>query len=110
SWSAVARLWGPYLSEPYEPASPFPLRRVLERGGAVLSLIGLSSAIPSAPFMAYGRLGAEQSRRLDALLAGARGLRCVLLHHPPLPAMTHWRKGLLDAAELERVLRERGAE
>lgn len=110
SWPEVARQWGPYLSEPFDPERPFPLRRVLDAGAGTLSLIGLSSAIPSALFMAYGRLGKEQSRRLDTLLAESPGLRCVLLHHPPLPAMTGWRKGLLDAAALERVLHRRGAE
>ena len=112
SWPALARAWQPYLAGPeaVDGEQPFPLRRCLAGDGGGVSLIGLSSAIPSPLFMAYGRLGARQCARLDAALAEAPGFRCVLVHHPPLPGMTHWRKGLLDAAELERVLERHGAE
>jgi Icc-related predicted phosphoesterase len=44
---------------------------------------------------------------LDVLLrqAAAEGQVVVLLiHHPPLPGMTYWRKALTDAAALESVL------
>ena len=111
SWPAVARSWQPYLGELHPGSdSPFPLRRdIVARDGRVC-LVGLSSAVPSPLFMAYGRLGDAQCRRLDTLLADADGFRCVLVHHPPLPAMTRWRKGLLDAARLGDVLDRRGAE
>jgi 3',5'-cyclic AMP phosphodiesterase CpdA len=113
SWPAVASAWQPYLPSAGHPvAGPgtFPLRRDLRVGAGRLRLIGLSSAMPSPLFMAYGRLGEEQCGRLEALLAEADGFRLLLVHHPPLPAMTHWRKGLLDAARLERLLVRHGAE
>ena len=52
--------WGEYMrgDEAGETAFPFVRRR------GPLVLIGLSSAVPTAPFMATGRLGASRSRRL----------------------------------------------
>ena len=112
SWPAMARSWRPYLTRahPDEPGSPFPLRRDINVDGGSVCLVGLSSAIPSPLFMAYGRLGREQTQRLDDVLTQAEGFRCVLVHHPPLPAMMGWRKGLLDAQRLEAVLARRGAD
>lgn len=57
--------------------------------------------------MASGKLGEEQLQRLGKLLkqATVEGQTVVLLiHHPPLPGMTDWRKGLADAGELQAVL------
>src|SRR5262249_9878384 len=45
-----------------EPKFPFMRRR------GPLALIGLSSAVPTAPFMATGRLGARQTEELAAML------------------------------------------
>jgi 3',5'-cyclic AMP phosphodiesterase CpdA len=78
-----------------------------------VAFIGLSSARPSAPFFATGRLGRDQLERLDTLLeqTGRQGLfRVVLLHHPPVPGEEKWRKRLTDAARLCRVIAGRGAE
>ena len=60
----------------------FPTLRVRRH----VALIGLSTARPSLPFLAVGRLGIPQLAKLDQLLeeAGRRGLfRVVLIHHPP---------------------------
>jgi 3',5'-cyclic AMP phosphodiesterase CpdA len=87
----------------------FPTLRV--RNG--VALIGLSSAVPTAPFVAAGRLGAEQRERLACLLreTGERGLfRLVLLHHPPRVEDDSWRRRLADARELCEILCEQGAE
>lgn len=78
-----------------------------------VALIGLNSAVPTPPFIAAGRLGRAQ---LDALggtldsLAREQLMRVVLIHHPPLPGQASRRRGLEDAAELEKVLRQHGAE
>jgi 3',5'-cyclic AMP phosphodiesterase CpdA len=87
------------------PALSFPFVR--RRGP--LALIGLTTAVPTAPFMATGRLGEPQLARLDALLDELAGLcRVVLIHHPP--KSPHSRvKRLVDAADLLAVLRRRGA-
>jgi 3',5'-cyclic AMP phosphodiesterase CpdA len=87
----------------------FPSLRVRRH----VALIGLSTARPSLPFLAVGRLGIHQSARLDQLLeeAGRGGLfRVVLMHHPPFPGMMSWRKRLTDLDSFGRVLAKRGAE
>ncbi len=78
-----------------------------------IALIGLSTALPTPPFSAAGRLGNRQRRRLAAVLdaTGKQGLfRVVLIHHPILPGQVSSRKGLRDAAELRRIVARCGAE
>jgi 3',5'-cyclic AMP phosphodiesterase CpdA len=101
------RHWGDYMCGDQD-AADFPY---LRRRGP-LALIGLSSAVPTAPFIAAGRLGPTQlarlSEMLDALKA-ERPFRVVLIHHPPVSqAKPH--KRLRDAGALKRVLAEHGAE
>lgn len=84
----------------------------LRRRGPV-ALVNLSSAIPTPPLYAGGRLGGEQLEKLDDILAqlGREGLvRVVLLHHPPVAGVVSARKALADAADLRAVLARRGAE
>jgi 3',5'-cyclic AMP phosphodiesterase CpdA len=78
-----------------------------------VAIIGLNSALPTAPLLARGRLGAEQVARLEELLnaerrAGRR--RIVLVHHPVADGVVNWRKALADRADLRRVLQRAGAE
>jgi 3',5'-cyclic AMP phosphodiesterase CpdA len=78
-----------------------------------IAIIGLSSAVPTAPLMATGRLGKTQLAAFAELLAetGAKGLaRVVLIHHPPIAGVTPPLRGLSDAAAFERIVRDRGAE
>ena len=78
-----------------------------------LAIVALDSAVPSAPLLATGTLGAAQRERLADVLAstGAEGrFRVVMLHHSPLPNGHAWRKRLTDARELMAVLGECGAE
>lgn len=76
-----------------------------------LAIVGLSSALPTGPFMATGRLGPEQIARLDDMLGQLDGLcRVVLVHHPPGGSRGGRFKRLIDAAALCEVLRRRGAE
>jgi 3',5'-cyclic AMP phosphodiesterase CpdA len=87
--------------------TPFPYVR---RRGPV-ALIGVSSAVPTPPFMATGRLGAPQIARMTKLLAALQteGLfRVIMIHHPPVAAARH--KSLTDAAAFQRALAEAGAE
>ena len=100
--------WGDYMRRDEATETPgFPYLRT--RGP--LALIGLSSAVPSAPFMATGRLGAEQLRRLPALLDRSReeGLfRVVMVHHPPVSKNRF--KRLMDGPAFRAVLAQHGAE
>jgi 3',5'-cyclic AMP phosphodiesterase CpdA len=77
-----------------------------------IAIIGLSSAVPTAPLMATGRLGKKQVEAFAELLrqTGAKALaRVVLIHHPPLTGAPPLR-GLSDAVAFERVVRDFGAE
>jgi 3',5'-cyclic AMP phosphodiesterase CpdA len=78
-----------------------------------IALIGLSSARPTAPLMASGRLGQRQLATLGVLLEALREenlCRVVLVHHPPLPGMTSWAKGLHYARAVRSSLVLHGAE
>lgn len=76
-----------------------------------VALIGVSSAIPSAPLMAVGAVGDDQLERLDrALAAHGDARRVVLIHHPPSLEHSGPRRRLLDAPALQDVLARRGAE
>jgi 3',5'-cyclic AMP phosphodiesterase CpdA len=82
----------------------------LRRRGDV-ALIGLSTAVPTGPFMATGRLGARQLGRLAEILEQTSGLcRVVLIHHPPLSPPGRFLRRLIDSAELRQVLAAKGAE
>ncbi|MFZ2065469.1 MAG: metallophosphoesterase [Xanthobacteraceae bacterium] len=101
-----AAYWGDYMRGD-DGREGFPFVRW--RGD--VALIALSTAIPTGPFMATGRLGERQLAELATALDETRGaFRIVLIHHPPLsPAKRHLRR-LTDAAGLRRVLAEHGAE
>jgi 3',5'-cyclic AMP phosphodiesterase CpdA len=108
--------WQPYMQanaagEALFPTPPtrFPFVR---RFGDVV-LVALSSAIPTMPFIAAGKLGSTQRNFLAEALEtlGGQGLfRVVLIHHPPLPGQASWRRGLRDAAKLCGILKDKGAE
>ena len=90
---------------------PFAFPYLRRRGP--LALIGLSSAIPTAPLLASGALGAPQREALARLLdaAGAQGLaRVVMIHHPPHVTGAKRGRGLRDAAAFEAVIARHGAE
>jgi 3',5'-cyclic AMP phosphodiesterase CpdA len=110
-WAEGPGQWGEYIAgDAPDPAGyRFPF---LRRRGEV-ALIGLSTAIPTPPGSAAGRLGAGQIERLAALLPQLRqeGLcRVILIHHPPVRLQGGWRKALRDATALRAVLAREGAE
>jgi 3',5'-cyclic AMP phosphodiesterase CpdA len=87
----------------------FPSLRI--RG--CVAIIGVSTARPSAPHLAVGTIGAEQLHRLATILAQTARkqlYRVVLIHHPPAPGTVNWRKRLTDAAMLQSLLKQYGAE
>lgn len=111
-WQQSLGRWAALMSEPAAPIrdrSGFPFVR---RRGPI-ALIGVSSACPSPPGHATGRVGADQLVRLERELEGLRDLatfRVVLIHHPPISGtMTH-RKRLIDLSAFGAVIARAGAE
>ena len=108
--------WKPYMEanaagEKLFPTPPerFPFVR---RFGDV-ALIALSSAIPTMPFIAAGKVGTAQRKLLATALdrlKQANLFRVVLIHHPPLREQAGWHRGLRDAGRFTRVLKQHGAE
>jgi 3',5'-cyclic AMP phosphodiesterase CpdA len=91
------------------PATGFPFVR---RFGDV-AIVALSSAVPTMPFVAAGKLGSAQRAFLATALEvlGRHDLfRVVLIHHSPLPGQANWQRGLRDAKALAEILKEKGAE
>lgn len=109
--AAAVRAWGAYMQGDDAAAAPgagFPFVR--RRGP--LTLIGVSTAVPSAPFMATGRLGRAQLEALDAVLRACddTSFRVLLIHHPLRSARNRPNARLTDAAALEELLRRHGVD
>ena len=86
-------------------AFPFVRRR------GPLTLIGLSSAVPTAPLMATGTLGRAQLEALEGVLASLsaeQAFRVLLVHHPLHSDSRP--KRLTDSAKLIALLRKHGVE
>jgi len=100
------REWRAYMRGDDSGGFPYLRRR------GPLALIGLSTAVPTAPGLASGGLGTKQLAALAKLLGDLKGsglFRVVLIHHPPVSA-AGWHKLLIDAAALKRVIAAQGAE
>ena len=105
----LASAFAPYTTGDDGVAAVFPFVR---RRGPV-ALIGLCSGVPRAPFVASGRLGAEQCAALAGALRRAREeglMRVVLVHHPPHRSGSRAGRGLVDARAFEAVIAQEGAE
>ena len=107
----------PWLTETFRPWTTddddrhthYPYMRV--RGD--IAVIGLSSGVPTAPFIASGRLGHAQRAEFVKLLdaAKARGLmRVVLIHHPPYRKGATPGRGLSDSRHFAAVIARHGAD
>ncbi len=115
-WDGTLALWASYMRSDIagdpgscEREACFPSLRI--RGS--VAIIGLSTARPSAPFLAIGSLGHSQLQTLERILVetGERGLfRIILLHHPPIPGTVPWQKRLTDHASFRSVVEDCGAE
>ena len=103
----ATRQWGAFMSDD-DGVGGFPFVR--RRGPVVL--IGVSSGVPTAPFLATGWIGTQQLAALAAILNDLKNenlFRVVLIHHPPVSAAGR-HKRLLDAPVLLRVIAAHGAD
>jgi 3',5'-cyclic AMP phosphodiesterase CpdA len=106
-------LWAPWMvsdDSEHVGAALFPFMRRKHH----VALIGVSSAVASAPFMATGRIGSHQTERVAALLDEAREerlFRIILIHHPPklIDPRSGWRK-LTDGKRFRAMIERHGAE
>lgn len=101
--------WHAFYSGQTVGGKPFPFVRTVGQ----VALIGLNSAIVTAPAIAAGLVGEPQLQRLAEILEDLRGnglFRLVMIHHPPLPGQASHRRALRDAARLQDVLAAHGAE
>jgi len=117
-WQQTLAQWTAYMlpdgAENSEPPAAgieniFPSLRLRGR----IALIGICTALPTAPHLATGTIGERQLQKLETLLAetAGRGLfRVWLIHHPPAPGTVSWRKRLTDAPALRSLLARYGAE
>jgi 3',5'-cyclic AMP phosphodiesterase CpdA len=76
-----------------------------------LALIGVSTAVPTAPLMATGRLGKTQLDALDRILATLADkpvFRVLLIHHP-LHSKSRYKR-LTDSEQLLTLLQRQGVD
>jgi 3',5'-cyclic AMP phosphodiesterase CpdA len=111
--SSVARYsktWLPYATgDRPNPTMAFPFVR--KRGQ--MALIGLSTAVVTAPMMATGRVEEDQAKEFGQMLAaaGREGLcRVVLIHHPPARRSTTFFRRLIGADLVRHAVARFGAE
>lgn len=116
-WAQSWSLWAPYMTSE-SPAGEiiahagfedFPLVRRRDP----VAIVGLTTALPTRPGLASGKLGLRQAtallERLEEL--GREGLfRIILIHHPPIPGSTKRRKSLDDSELFRHAVETAGAE
>jgi len=106
------KVWADYLrgdNAPPESEAVFPY---LRRRGP-LALIGVSTAVPTAPFMATGRLGHAQRDAVEGLLqkmAAEQAFRVLMIHHPPVTSPGRWAARLLDSDDLVALVKRYGVD
>ena len=110
------RHWDAYMQSNWEsaglifqPENGFPYVRRFEE----IAIVGLSSAVPTLPLMASGRLGNRQLATMGLVLDALgeeRLCRVILVHHPPLPGMSPWKSALHDARAAQSRFIQHGAE
>ena len=104
------RCWGEWMRGDDRACEETPSRFPFVRRRGAIALVALSTALPTGPLLASGKLGDGQTARLAQLLTRLTGtFRVVLMHHPPVGARPR-HKQLRDAEAFRRVLSEHGAE
>jgi 3',5'-cyclic AMP phosphodiesterase CpdA len=100
-------LLAPYATGDGRREVAFPVERV--RGQ--VAIVGISTALPSPPPFADGRVGAAQLRAVEEALARHAGkFRILAMHHPPVTNRHAFLRGLRDRRRLQRVVEKVGCE
>jgi len=108
SMSAMRAAFADYMRGDDVGEVTFPYMRIRDH----VALIGVSSAIPTGPFLASGAVGPRQTKEVAAMLeaSGQAGfVRVVMIHHSPLRS-ARFGRGLRDHIAFTRMLSEKGAE
>jgi 3',5'-cyclic AMP phosphodiesterase CpdA len=111
TWPRCADLWLDFMRG--DDAAGATLRFPYIRRRGPLLLIGVSTAVSTAPFMATGRLGQRQIADLAGVLvqhASDDCFRVLLIHHPLRSPASRGHKRLTDAPALLAVLRAHGVQ
>ena len=109
----VSATFAPWVSDQPITARTSEVEFPYMRRRGEIALIGLSSAIPTAPFLASGALGHEQRDAFETMLAESRkeGLaRVVMIHHPPHKIGASTGRGLRDSRKFEDIIARHGAD
>jgi 3',5'-cyclic AMP phosphodiesterase CpdA len=105
-----AESWGSYLRGDHGSDHGGDIFPALRRRGP-LALISVSSAVPTSPLMATGRLGRSQMDALERILvalASEPAFRILLIHHPLRSRARA--KRLIDSSEVLALLKQYGVE
>jgi 3',5'-cyclic AMP phosphodiesterase CpdA len=108
----AGRFWDSYMRGDADAAQSSLGRFPFVRRRGPVALVGVSSALPTFPLLATGKVTPGQLKRLaDVLyrLKQEQVFRVVLIHHPPAGA-GHWQKRLVDAAAVRDVIQKFGAD
>ena len=92
---------------------PGPTRFPYIRRRGPVAFLGMSSAIPTAPFVATGRVRRTQMKLAEQMLEGLRSepcLRVILIHHPPHVGGAPPGRNLTDAPRFEAMIARVGAD
>lgn len=110
SLEGLLRAIGPFSCGDGQSEPTFPY---LRRKGPI-ALVGLSSAVPTLPFVASGRMGRRQLQATADLLAelgrDPHCFRFVMIHHPPHVGGAQAGRNLTDAPAFEAMIARVGAE
>ena len=105
-------VWADYLHGDGAATGSDAIFPYLRRRGP-LALIGVSTAVPTAPFMATGRLGHEQRSDLEQILkqlSNEDSFRVLMIHHPPVTSPGRWAARLRDSDELLELIARHGVD
>jgi 3',5'-cyclic AMP phosphodiesterase CpdA len=105
-------VWADYMRADDAAPNSEAMFPYLQRRGS-LALIGVSTAVPTAPFMATGRLGHEQRSGLERILEQLSKedlFRVLMIHHPPVTSPGRWAARLRDSDELLELIARHGVD